>query len=167
MSFTKKDLRDYNYFMKQRRRYCNLFHTLNQIRKTKELGIINFYHKRPDSYVNKLAYLAGLVDGEGYLKYEKNGTMRLIIGMCDKKTIYWIKKNFGGNVTFQKTAKGKDFYVWRINQGKEQLYLFLLLIPFLVNKRKIIVNGLKLLIKKFNKLQHCLYPYGILRKRGQ
>lgn len=167
MSFTKARLRDYTYFMKARKRYANLFHTLNQIKKTKEVGIINFYHKRPDSYVNKLAYLAGLVDGEGHLKYEKNGTIRLIIGMCAKDTIYWIKKNFGGNVTVQKTAKGRDFFVWRINQGKEQLYLFLLLIPFLVNKRQIIVKGLKILIDKFSRLQHCLYPYGNLRKRGQ
>jgi len=162
LSFTKKDLRDYHYFMKQRRKYSNLFHTLNQIKKTKEIGIVNFYHKRPNSYINKISYLAGLIDGEGYFKTEKVGTIRLIIGMCDKKTIYWIYNNFGGNVTLQKTAKGRDFYVWRMNQGKELFYLLLLLIPFLVNKKKIALNIFKNILNKLKRLEHVLYPGNLL-----
>lgn len=151
-----------------KKEYSQLFRIMHQNKNTRSVGVMNLYHKRPEQYGYKLAYLAGLVDGEGYLKYEKHGTIRLIIGMCAKKTIYWIKKNFGGNVTLQKTAKGKDFYVWRMNQGKEQFYLFLLLIPFLVNKRKIIVDGLNKLVEKLSKLEHTLYPYHFLpRKRGQ
>jgi len=159
MSLTKKKLKEFAKYMSRRKYFSSVFRTLTNIKKTSEVGIINLYHKRPNSYINKIAYLAGLVDGEGYLKHEKHGTLRLIIGMCDKKTIYWIKTNFGGNVTLQKTPKGNNFYVWRLNQGKEQFYLFLLLIPFLVTKRHIIVKGLQLLIKKFNTLEHCLYPY--------
>jgi hypothetical protein len=159
MPLTKKNLKEFHSYMAHRKRYSSVFHTLNQIKNTKEVGIINLYHKRPETYGYKLAYLAGLVDGEGYLKIEKSGAIRLIIGMCSKDTIYWIKDNFGGNIKEQKTAKGRDFYVWRLNQGKEQFYLFLLLIPFLVNKRTIIVNALKKLITKFETLQHTLYPF--------
>lgn len=162
MSLTKKKLKEFKYFMKLRKRYSNLFHTLNQIKTTKEIGIVNFYHKRPNSYINKIAYLAGLIDGEGYFKIEKRGTIRLIIGMCSKKTIYWIYNNFGGNVTLQKTEKGRNFYIWRMNQGKELFYLLLLLIPFLVSKKKIAIKIFKVKINKLKRLQHVLYPSNIL-----
>ena len=162
MSLTKKKLKEFKYFMKMRKRYSNLFHTLNQIKTTKEVGIINLYHKRPGSYINKVAYLAGLIDGEAYFKVEAQGTLRLIIGMCDKTTIYWIYRNFGGNVTLQKTAKGNNFYVWRINQGKELVYLLLLLIPFLVGKKKTALKFFRIIIDKLRKLQHVLYSSHIL-----
>jgi hypothetical protein len=159
MSFTKKRLIDYHYFMSQRKKYSNIFHSLRQNKSTKIVGIINRYHKKPKSYINKVAYLAGLIDGEAYFKTEKQGTLRLAIGMCDRKTIGWVYKTFGGNISLQKTAKGRNFYVWRMNQGKELTYLLLLLIPFLVNKRKIAVKFFKILLKKLEKMQHVLYPH--------
>ena len=121
---------------------------------------INQYHKNRKLWTNKLSYLAGLIDGEGYLKVEKWGTIRLIIGMCDKNTIYWIKNNFGGSVRIQKTAKGKKFFVWRMNQGKELFYLLLLVIPFLITKKKILTKALHNLIEKLSKLEHTLYNIG-------
>lgn len=117
----------------------------------------NKYHKTPLSHSNKLAYLAGIVDGEGYLKQEKHGTIRLVIGMTDKKTIYWIRNNFGGSVYKQQKLKsGKLFYVWTLNQGKELIYLYLLLLPFLITKKNKLKEHLIKMIEKFSELDFTL-----------
>lgn len=136
---------------------------LREMDKTKIVDFANAYHKRKTVMSNKLAYLAGLIDGEGYLKVEKHGTIRLIIGMTDEKTIQWIYDNFGGNVTCQKTPAGKPFYVWRMNQGKSLFYLLLLTLPFLVNKKEILADALIAIIEKFAQLEHTLgkhYKWG-------
>lgn len=117
-------------------------------------SLLESYQKHPKVWSNKIAYLAGIVDGEGYLKLEKHGTFRLVIGMCSKKTIYWIKKNFDGNVTIQPTAAKRLFYVWRLNGGKDLVYLLLLMIPFLINKRLKAVKALTNLVAKFKTLDH-------------
>jgi len=139
-----------------KRKFTGIFKLCKQYKHTKTTNFINKYHKAPHLWSNKIAYLAGLVDGEGYLKIEDWGTIRLIIGMTDKKTIKWIYNNFGGNITYQKTPAGKDFYVWRMNQGKDLFYLLLLLIPFLVTKKKKLVSAFKKLINVFSKLEHSL-----------
>ena len=135
---------------------AKIFKICRQCRGTKSTDFINKYHKHRGLWSNKIAYLAGLVDGEGYLKVEKWGTIRLIIGMTDKKTINWIYENFGGNIAKQKRPNGKPFYVWRMNQGKDLFYLLLLLIPFLVTKKKKLVNAFKQLIRKFTRLEHTI-----------
>ena len=124
--------------------------------KTKVTNFIESYHKHPIVWQNKIAYLSGLIDGEGYLKIEENGTIRIVIGMCDKKTIQWIYNTFGGNITTQKTSKGRTFYVWRMNQGKDLYYLMLLCIPFLITKKEIVTDGFIRLIKKLNKKRQSL-----------
>lgn len=135
------------------REFVPIFKLCRHYKGTKTVDFINKYHKNKLLWSNKVAYLAGLVDGEGYLKIEKWGAIRLIIGMTDKKTINWIYKNFGGNITQQKTPNGKPFYVWRMNQGKDLFYLLLLLIPFLITKKKKLIASFNSLIKKFEKLE--------------
>ena len=146
------------------RKVWRIFNLCHAHKGTRTVDFINKYHKNKLLWSNKVAYLAGLVDGEGYLKVEKWGTIRLIIGMTDKKTINWIYENFGGNVTKQKTSKGKPFYVWRMNQGRDLFYLLLLLIPFLVTKKKKLTNAFKSLIKKFEKLEHTFARFRIERR---
>jgi len=137
-----------------KQQYAGIFRLLKQNKGTKTTDFINKYHKNKVLWSNKVAYLAGIIDGEGCLKIEKWGTIRLIIGMTDRKTIYWIYNNFGGNVTKQKTPKGQPFYSWRMNQGKDLFYLLLLVIPFLITKKKKLVDAFQKLIKKFEKLEH-------------
>lgn len=136
--------------------FSRVFRLLNTHTNTDTTDFINKYHKRSKVWSNKIAYLAGLIDGEGYLKVEKWGTIRLTIGMTDEKTICWIQENFGGNVKEQKTPKGKPFYVWRMNQGKDLFYLLLLVIPFLITKKEILTDALKNLIDKLHDLEHTL-----------
>jgi len=140
---------------------AKLVSILVQHGSTRIEDFINKYHKKPIIWSNKIAYLAGLVDGEGYLKVEKHGTIRLVIGMSAPKAIYWVYNNFGGNVTKQKRPNGKPFYVWRMNQGKSLLYLLLLLIPFLVTKKDILTEAMKDMIDKFSEKQHTIYPHKI------
>jgi hypothetical protein len=154
---------DFKIFMKLRKKYSGILHWFHRHKST---NFINKYHHKPILWSNKLAYLAGLIDGEGYLKKEKWGTIRLVVGMCDRKTIYWIKRNFGGNITCQKTAKGKKFFVWRMNQGKDLFYLLFLILPFLVNKKQYLSLAYKQLITKFAKLDHTLYPSHYNKLRG-
>lgn len=136
-----------------------VFSLCRQHKGTRTTDFINQYHKYPKKWSNKVAYLAGLVDGEGHLKVEKSGTIRLTIGMSHHGTIQWIYDNFGGNMTEQKTSKGKPFYVWRMNQGKDLFYLLLLLIPFLVTKKEILTGAMTALIRKFSELDHTLKNY--------
>lgn len=117
---------------------------------------INQYHKYPTTWKNKVAYLAGLVDGEGYLKVEKWGTIRLMIGMTHRTTIYWIRQTFGGSVTTQKTPKGTTFYVWRMNQGKDLFYLLLLLLPFVITKKVKLRQAFYDLVDKFSEKDFTL-----------
>lgn len=140
-------------------KYRHVFKLLEQSKNTKTTDFINKYHKKPKLWSNKIAYLGGLIDGEGYLKIEKWGTIRLIIGMTHKETIEWIYNNFGGNVTEQITPKGAPFYVWRMNQGKDLFYLLLLVIPFIITKKQTLIEAMKNLIDKFGELEHTLYPY--------
>lgn len=146
----------YNTSKKQSIQFRGIFKSFRQNKNTKSVDFLNKYHKNKLLLNNKLAYLAGLVDGEGYLKIEKHGTIRLIIGMCDKKTIYWIKNNFGGNVKHQKTEQGRKFYVWGMNQGKDLFYLLLLLIPFLINKKQKLISGFELILNRLKNLHHTI-----------
>lgn len=169
MPYKKDGTPDRRYFpnhvkKKKKRKYIttghrNIRRLLKQNKGTSTTDFINKYHKNKGIWSNKIAYLAGIVDGEGYLKMEKSGTIRLIIGMTDKKTIKWIYDTFGGSMNKQKTAKGKLFYVWRMNQGKDLFYLLLLIIPFLKTKKKKLVDAFHILINKFSELEDTLYPY--------
>jgi hypothetical protein len=118
---------------------------------TNESKITNFitsYHKRKPTWQNKIAYLSGLIDGEGCLRFYKCGSIRLTIGMTDKKTIYWIYDTFGGQIYKNKIKSGKIFYQWSMHQGKDLYYLLLLCIPFLITKQKIAIKGFENLLQK-------------------
>ena len=144
--------------MKHVQRLCKQYKT------TAHTDFINKYHKHPAKWSNKVAYLAGLVDGEGYVKVEKWGTIRLIIGMTHKETVYWILDTFGGNVARQRTQKGRDFYVWRMNQGKDLFYLLLLLLPFLITKKQKVKQAFHDLVDKFSEADFTLGHTVPLRK---
>lgn len=130
----------------------------------KATKFINEYHgSRPIVWQNKIAYLSGLIDGEGYLRTYPCGSIRLTIGMTDKKTIYWIKNTFGGKISKQKLKSGKIFYAWSMNQGKDLYYLLLLCIPYSINKKKILVDGFINMVHKLNKKSFTL---GLIMKWG-
>jgi len=105
---------------------------------------------KTDQSLVELAYLAGIIDGEGcfyigQIKQGKYGTRQqwhalLKITSCDKILIDWLREHFSGcsQNTYRWTAKKKFYravYSWTI--GGEALDHFLpLLQPFFVIKRK-------------------------------
>ena len=112
-------------------------------KKARLVSFISRYHKTLSVERNKIAYLAGLVDGEGYFKIEKWGLIRLVVGMTDYKTIRWRYTNFGGSFDLdQVLPSGKKFYVWRMNGFEQTFKLVVLMYPFLITKKKIALNAL-------------------------
>jgi len=96
----------------------------------------------------KLAYLAGLIDGEGYLGLlaaKKNGVVtnykvRLCITNSSLEIMEWLVQNFGANY-YAKTVKPENqnkhkvAYTWHINCGQAGR-LIEAVRPYLLIKRK-------------------------------
>ena len=83
------------------------------------------------------AYLAGLLDGEGWMgiysaPYPRP---RLVIGNTDRKMLAWLK-GIGGSVRASKSrGKRKPFYVWDPNSYLDIEYILESTIPYLTTKR--------------------------------
>jgi hypothetical protein len=115
------------------------------------VSFVSRFHKDNRRERAKLAYLAGIIDGEGHVKFEKWGTIRLTVGMTSYKIIKWIHTNFGGTLNLdQLTCTGKRFYVWRLNNGLDVLKLMILLYPYLMLKDKPVLKALKVLHKRLS-----------------
>lgn len=94
----------------------------------------------------KLAYFAGLIDGEGTVSKNGSGlrdrTIPYVkIANTDKKMIDWIKENFGGNMDEETSPSRKKHLKWRrcyrwITSSIDGCYLILkAVLPFLITKR--------------------------------
>ncbi|MBA7584102.1 hypothetical protein ES708_26055 [subsurface metagenome] len=104
-----------------------------------------------------IAYLAGLVDGEGSIvvhrtrpqknrqrgngKFYSDKTPRFVVdiavSMTDKNTIYWIKSLFGGCVykrADNRQERYRDLYCWQIRANKA-IAVMKLLLPYLRTKK--------------------------------
>lgn len=94
----------------------------------------------------ELAYLAGIIDGEGTIGlHERQGIgekkrwcIRFIVTNTDFRLIQWLIDNFGGNF-YKKTpkvAKWKVSYVWTIYDTKKCYDLIKKIKPYLVLKNE-------------------------------
>lgn len=103
----------------------------------------------------KIIYLAGIIDGEGCVKFKMSGgtagnkkrypRARCVVTNTSKKLIYWLKDNFGGNVRIVKREELKGYnkgkgnrktqYHWRLRYG-EIKKIFPQIIPYLIIKKK-------------------------------
>ena len=91
----------------------------------------------------QLAYLAGIIDGEGtfYIGTTNNGrkfNSRIYVVNTNKELIEWLKNNFGGLV-YQRTSKSnphwKTRYEWVLDKSAIDTVCHLL-IPHLIIKKK-------------------------------
>lgn len=84
---------------------------------------------------NDLAYLAGLVDGEGCLFVSLSGSRacRLEITMTDRTVIQWLEKKFGGFIT----SGGKKLpkCTWVLSRREPLEDTLTRLDPYLICKR--------------------------------
>lgn len=93
----------------------------------------------------KIIYLAGIIDGEGYIginkskNYQGKPLFKLRVVVCNTNTdlIKWLVDNFGGYITKKKTYsyKHKVSYNWKVNCDKAGDVLSLVL-PYLIIKKR-------------------------------
>jgi len=94
----------------------------------------------------QLAYLAGIIDGEGTIGIERQSpnetcrkktyyTHRLCIINTSKNLMHWLKENFPqGSFSLRKKIDGrKDCYAWRLF-GKNAEEILIAIKPFLIIK---------------------------------
>lgn len=77
----------------------------------------------------KLAYLAGIIDGEGNIDIAKGPihnrmkspsySLRLAVGNTDEKLLLWLKDNFGGSIYKQlQRPNRKPSWTWTLTNKK-------------------------------------------------
>lgn len=85
-----------------------------------------------------LAYLAGLVDGEGCFFIYRRGATGLQICMTSEKTIDWLHQTFSGNkrgVRHPTNIKWRPSYTWALQRQADLVWLIPRLLPYLRAKR--------------------------------
>ena len=87
----------------------------------------------------KLAYFAGLMDGEGNIGIYPQGKSKRLrpcvkLNMTDKETVVAVAEFFGGNVSSKKVANGnKPQWHWSVTYKKASKIIRLLR-PYLITK---------------------------------
>lgn len=110
-------------------------------------------------YIADIAYLAGIIDGEGtiYIGFDKTRGyhLRFYVVNTDKRLIDWLKTTFGGSVYSRKSLKNPNWrrkYEW-INVNPEDMLPEIL--PFLKIKKEQAMLAIKFR-KTFVKKKHRL-----------
>lgn len=87
-----------------------------------------------------LAYIAGLMDGEGCITRE-HGNWKIQIGMTDASIIKWLGR-FGGTVRREKhqNPRWNDCWRWRVMAQAEVAEFLNALVPYLRVKRDLAVT---------------------------
>lgn len=87
----------------------------------------------------KLAWFAGLFEGEGTFAFHKNIAKALSLTSTDKDVLDKIKEYFGGSIYKEEKRDNKphwkDVHVWRIT-GEPSVKLCLSILPLLCSRRR-------------------------------
>lgn len=101
-----------------------------------------------DYPVSELAYLAGMVDGDGSITLHMRAAgslrLRLYVGNTNEALIHWLHEHFGGDISLNvhrgsgtwDATKHKQMHHWRIERDAA-VELLSALIPFLLVKRAV------------------------------
>lgn len=88
----------------------------------------------------ELAYLAGIVDGEGCFAMHKRGHhygTQIEVGNTDLLLMDWLKSHFGGTVSHEPRSNKKHQDIWRWRTTTDTLEVILQsLIPYLIVKKR-------------------------------
>jgi hypothetical protein len=86
-----------------------------------------------------LAFMAGLLDGDGHIGIHDNGDnyTRPIIYVCNesKPLMNWMVLHFGGTVRMEPIKSGNDFYRWNLYGKSAQANFIAIISPFLIIKQ--------------------------------
>jgi hypothetical protein len=105
------------------------------------------YPGRKIRNISVIAYLAGIIDGEGsiyiYEKINKGKYIRRYAGIqvssTDPKLIAWLQEKFPGTTYTQMPPyphQWKESYTWRLTKAKEVYLLLKKLLPYLIIKKE-------------------------------
>lgn len=105
----------------------------------------------------QLAYLAGFIDGEGYLALQKgkspNGNVKyrplLRISQKYRQPLDFVATHFGGKITQHTWSSGRSHYRWALG-GSELLEVLEELEPYLILKRDQALELLKVKLRPGN-----------------
>lgn len=98
----------------------------------------------------KLAYLAGLVDGEGWITTARNSkhgniVVRLGIANTDWRVMCWLKENFGGRIDKKKKVVSYHRDSWMWGAGcKDVTRILKAILPYMIIKGEQAKLGLEL-----------------------
>lgn len=118
------------------------------------------------------AYVAGFVDGEGYIGIIKDSrkiTFRrtdhyeavIKIANTNKEIIFWFKESFGGNIHLRKfLGNPKDAYCWTL-AGEKIVPILDSIIPYLKIKKE-----QAMLVKKLRKT-YCSESYEYINRTAK
>jgi len=91
----------------------------------------------------KLAYIAGIVDGEGNVGYYQNKADKhfmptVSIANTNKQVMDWVVTNIGGHIytKLQKNPKWKTAYIWDLRRTVDVLLLLTAIEPYLIIKKE-------------------------------
>lgn len=83
-----------------------------------------------------LAYLAGILDGEGYFQATSaSRSFGLRVAMVDDATPTWLQSHFGGKIHHIKTHSGRGAVVWTLQRQSDIRYVLEGSMPYFVLKR--------------------------------
>ena len=95
--------------------------------------------------INKLNYLAGIIDGEGALGiYTHKGGyvcygLHMSVTNTNRELLDWIKDNFGGKVYnhYDRRPNNATSWAWHMNKNQQIYKMCKLILPYLIVKREI------------------------------
>ena len=122
-----------------------------------------------------IAYLAGIIDGEGYIGIKKTAHKnrvtpgfhaRIQVRMIHDGAIRMLQDTFGGSIYKEKphVDGGRPLACWQLSDAKAE-YALRILLPYMVVKRENAENVLALRDLQTTSKQHRTKPNGFRRMR--
>lgn len=83
-----------------------------------------------------LGYIAGLMDGEGYIRTLSDSRCYISIGVTNEPVIRWLGA-FGGKVyRYERPAGYQTVFTWRVHRQRDSAALLQAVLPYLIVKRE-------------------------------
>jgi len=154
------ELRKQGWLVKEiaRELHCRYQPILEAIREANLVNIGRFWiRKTPSVKIPdekwKLAYLAGLIDGEGTIHLRRSRGKRVSylkvqvnITNTSKELLDWILLNFGGRFSSRgpnPKIRKKRIYIWSISRTLDSYLILKAVLPFLLIKKNLAIKALE------------------------
>lgn len=96
-----------------------------------------------------LGYFAGLVDGEGSVRFYKGRNPSVKVYNSDRRIMLWLKRNVGGSVGGHDKRGRKICYCWSVVAVRGVYVLLQALAPVVIAKTSDVTKALQFLQSKY------------------